>query len=255
MATEAVPDMLQADDGQPGTPAVADAGPPVAFKVAFGKEVHQLSLPGTCSVGDLKKKLEEATGIHANLQKLIWKGTLNDEKLLKDCQLTATSKVLMMASKVSDIVTVNLPPAAGASAEKKPLEALARWETMTEHKKVIEKGPPEDAPAPPSGNLPIPPNGIVGLFNRQGIKTRLTFKPAEQQVVIATADRTQKVSYDQIKNVSSQAISTVRDGKFHILALQLGPTEKSQYFLYWFPAAYVQAVKDAILGEWETFGF
>jgi hypothetical protein len=77
---------------------------------------------------------------------------------------------------------------AAAAAEKK--EAVQRWEHMTEHKRVIAKGPPEDATAP-SGTFPIPPNGITNLLNRQGGKMRLTFKTDDNTLIISTADRTQ----------------------------------------------------------------
>ena len=35
--------------------------------------------------------------------------------------------------------------------------------------------------------------------------------------------------------------------------IQLGPTELSIYWIYWVPAQYVDAVKDTILGKWQTF--
>ena len=38
-----------------------------------------------------------------------------------------------------------------------------------------------------------------------------------------------------------------------IQAIQLGPTEASRYWLYWVPAQYTTAIKDAILGKWQYF--
>lgn len=35
--------------------------------------------------------------------------------------------------------------------------------------------------------------------------------------------------------------------------IQLGPTEASRYWVYWVPAQYVDAIKDAILGKWQYF--
>jgi hypothetical protein len=37
------------------------------------------------------------------------------------------------------------------------------------------------------------------------------------------------------------------------VALQLGPTEASRYFIYWVPAQYVDSIKDAVLGKWQFF--
>jgi hypothetical protein len=35
--------------------------------------------------------------------------------------------------------------------------------------------------------------------------------------------------------------------------IQLGATEASRYWVYWVPAQYVDAIKDAILGKWQYF--
>lgn len=40
---------------------------------------------------------------------------------------------------------------------------------------------------------------------------------------------------------------------FFLQGLQLGPTEASRYWLYWVPAQYIDAIKDAILGKWQYF--
>ena len=41
--------------------------------------------------------------------------------------------------------------------------------------------------------------------------------------------------------------------EYHILAIQLGPTEASRYWIYWVPAQYVEAIKESILGKWQFF--
>ena len=41
--------------------------------------------------------------------------------------------------------------------------------------------------------------------------------------------------------------------EYPIVALQLGPTEASRYWIYWVPAQYVDAIKDCILGKWQLF--
>ena len=43
--------------------------------------------------------------------------------------------------------------------------------------------------------------------------------------------------------------------EYHIVALQLGPTEASRYWIYWVPAQYVDAIKDCILGKWQLFWY
>lgn len=40
---------------------------------------------------------------------------------------------------------------------------------------------------------------------------------------------------------------------FLLQGIQLGPTEASRYWIYWVPAQFVDAIKDAILGKWQYF--
>ena len=35
--------------------------------------------------------------------------------------------------------------------------------------------------------------------------------------------------------------------------IQLGPTEASRYWIYWVPAQYIEAIKDTVLGRWQSF--
>ena len=46
---------------------------------------------------------------------------------------------------------------------------------------------------------------------------------------------------NSIKNVKSEPIEGHEE--YHILALQLGPTDKSNYYIYWVPCQYVDSVK------------
>jgi len=80
---------------------------------------------------------------------------------------------------------------------------------------------------------------------------RLTFKLEMDQLWIGTKERTEKVPLNSIKNVVSEAI--LGQEEYHIVALQLGPTEQSRYFIYWVPAQFVDAIKEAILGKWQLF--
>jgi len=71
------------------------------------------------------------------------------------------------------------------------------------------------------------------------------------QLQIGTKERTEKISMSSIKNVVNEPIEGHEE--YHILGIQLGPTEASRYWIYWVPAQYVDAIKDAILGKWHYF--
>ena len=92
---------------------------------------------------------------------------------------------------------------------------------------------------------------LSGMLNKHGGKVRLTFKLELDQLWIGTKERTEKLGMSSIKSVVSEPIDD--HDEYHILALQLGPTEASRYWIYWVPAQYVDAIKEAILGKWQMF--
>ncbi|KAL1444158.1 hypothetical protein MTO96_045656, partial [Rhipicephalus appendiculatus] len=94
-------------------------------------------------------------------------------------------------------------------------------------------------------SLPAAP--LSGMLNKSGGKVRLTFKLELDQVWIGTKERTEKINMSSIKQVISEAIEGHEE--YHIMALQLGTTEASRYWIYWVPAQYVDAIKETILGK------
>lgn len=85
------------------------------------------------------------------------------------------------------------------------------------------------------------------MLNKSGGKVRLTFKLEADQVWIGTKERTEKVGMQSIRAVVSEPIEGHEE--YHMLAIQLGPTEASRYWIYWVPAQYVAAIKSTILGK------
>eukprot|EP00057_Strongylocentrotus_purpuratus_P018996 XP_011673470.1 PREDICTED: ubiquitin domain-containing protein UBFD1 [Strongylocentrotus purpuratus] len=133
-----------------------------------------------------------------------------------------------------------------ASAAKEPLSKLKM------HKKIIDKGKPDDAMIGiKNQHEPLPNVPISGMLNKAGGKVRLTFKLELDQVWIGTKERTEKINMNSIKNVLSEPIEGHED--YHILAIQLGPTEASRYWIYWVPAQYAKGIKDTVLGKWVYF--
>lgn len=120
------------------------------------------------------------------------------------------------------------------------------------HRKVLDKGAPDDA-MPGIKNIKegLPAVPLSGMLNKHGGKVRLTFKLENDQLWLGTKERTEKLPMASIKSVVSEPIEGHEN--YHILGLQLGPTEASRYWIYWVPAQYVDAIKDAILGKWQLF--
>lgn len=58
---------------------------------------------------------------------------------------------------------------------------------QTQHKKIIEKGKPDDVyPGIKHASEPLPPSPISGLINKYGAKVRLHFKLESEQLWIGT---------------------------------------------------------------------
>lgn len=157
----------------------------------------------------------------------------------------------MVGSKVEDIIGIQAPASSSETKEEAKTSSDPTKEPLSKqkpHAKVIEKGIPADAlPAFKNLHAPLPPEPLSGMLDRSGGKVRLTFKLEADQVWVGTKERTQKINMQSVRAVVSEVI----DGheEYHMLAIQLGPTEASRYWIYWVPAQYVSAIKNTILGD------
>ncbi|KAJ3214904.1 Ubiquitin domain-containing protein ubfd1 [Clydaea vesicula] len=224
------------------------------IKMKLDESIINFSLSPELLVKDFKTLIMEKTGIHENMQKLLYKGTLKDEKTLKESNLKDNIKVILMASKVEDILSINSQKNLQKSDDsvKSNSSASEIWSDKTEHKKILDKGRPDDGEEGKLNlRLRIPERGVTNLYNSRGVKTRLTFKSDLNQLWIGTAESTQKITYSSIQDVISEPIKG--NEVYHILALKLGPTAKSNMYFYFVPCQYIESIKDQILGKWEIF--
>lgn len=235
---------------------VEQKGEPLNFKMVWNKKNYEMNSLGTLNnVGHMRKHIEELTGIPCKMQKIMYKGLVKDDnKTLEEVKINNNAKVMVVGSTPLDIEKVKTPTAQELKQEQ-AAEAAAAKEPLCKqklHKKVIDKGKPEDAPPGIKGiNEGLPPMPLSGMTNKSGGKVRLTFKLELDQLWLGTKERTEKLPMTSIRNVISEAIEGHEE--YHILAIQLGPTEASRYWIYWFPAQYVEAVKNTILGKWQAF--
>nr|CAD7446268.1 unnamed protein product [Timema bartmani] len=136
--------------------------------------------------------------------------------------------------------------------EKSAVSTKEPFCKQKQHRKVLDKGIPEDAmPGIKNTKEMLPPVPLSGMLNKSGGKVRLTFKMEQDQVWIGTKERTDKIPMSSIKGVVSEPIEGHEE--YHIMGIQLGPTEASRYWVYWVPVQFIDAIKDAILGKWQYF--
>lgn len=225
----------------------------VDFKVFFNKQKFDVTFALSKTVAVLKEHIQTLTGVPPAMQKVMFKGLAKDDLTLEQLGVTPGAKIMVVGSTLNDVLAVSSPSPQDAveeSAASGPAkEPLSKQKV---HSKVIDKGLPDDAlPGIKNDKDNLPPFPLAGMVNKSGGKVRLTFKLELDQLWIGTKERTEKIPMSTIKNVVSEAI----DGheEYHIMGIQLGPTEASRYWIYWVPAQYIDAIKDAILGKWQLF--
>ncbi|XP_004856003.1 ubiquitin domain-containing protein UBFD1 isoform X1 [Heterocephalus glaber] len=224
----------------------------VDLKIIWNKTKHDVKVPLDSTGSELKQKIHSITGLPPAMQKVMYKGLVPEDKTLREIKVTSGAKIMVVGSTINDVLAVNTPKEAAqqdAKAEENKKEPLCR---QKQHRKVLDKGKPEDVMPSVKGvqeRLPAVP--LSGMYNKSGGKVRLTFKLEQDQLWIGTKERTEKLPMGSIKNVVSEPIEGHED--YHMMAFQLGPTEASYYWVYWVPTQYVDAIKDTVLGKWQYF--
>lgn len=221
----------------------------VPLVVMYNKRRYDVQVALSSKMSSLKEELQRLTGVPSAMQKLIYKGApkSDDDKSLRDLNLSANMKLMLVGSTLDDVLNLEVP----TPEQLKEDTPQATKEPICKqklHQKVVEKGVPEDAiPGIRNVKDSLPAAPLSGMLNKSGGKVRLTFKLELDQVWIGTKERTEKINMSSVKQVISEAIEGHEE--YHIMALQLGTTEASRYWIYWVPAQYVDAIKDTILGK------
>lgn len=248
-----------ASGGEPAGAAVEEQrkreleeGETIAIKVTFGKQSVTTNRPVLSTVAELKADIAAQTGVPVENQKLLFKGQLKDEQTLQAAGLKSGSKIIVMGSKPEEIKVTALGKggagaAAGGDWDDKP--ASEPWSEQEQHKKVLAKGRPDDGwPGIKDRQVPLRDDQtyIPGLLNSQGTKVRLTFKAEVQQLWVGSATSTQKVPYNTIGKIESQAIKGQEE--YSIVRLQIGASGSSNLWLYYVPSQSVSGIKLRVLG-------
>lgn len=242
------------DETTAATPA---DGPDVSFKVSYLKKMFDVSMPETAQVSDLKRRLTELCGVDAKLQKVMFKGVLKDDVTLREAKVAKGSKLMMLATVVASAEALAATKAAsttGAAAAASSGPTLVVFEPMEKqvrHAKILAKGKPDDAlPGHAVRQDALPSSGITGLYSHRGVKVRLTFKTFEQTLVVSSSENTQRIGYGAIREIKAEKM---RDNEgYSIVNLVMGSgtvADSANYFLYWVPTNFVNAIKDEILGK------
>lgn len=222
---------------------------PMHLTVMYNKVRYDVNLLPSSTMRALKEEIEKLSGIPYAMQKLIYKGCgkSQDGRSLRDSGLEADSKIMLVGSTIGDVMKVI------SRASQKPFEDSPRAKPLPlcqqePHLRVLKDGVPEDAmPGILNAADPLPDFPLTGMLDKHKRKVRLTFQLDLDEVWISTKESTDKIPMEAIEDVKSEPIEGHEE--YHIVGFELGATEGSRYWIYWVPAQYVEAIKDAILGE------
>jgi len=225
-------------------------GEMVKFTVNYKKQNVEIEFGVDQTLGALRLEIARLTGVAAGLQKLMYKGMMKDDaKTLKDLNVKDGTKMMLVGSTIGEVMTASAPVPQPTESKA---EEEAKGEVMSEklpHKKIVDKGVPEGAePGKKGKHEPLPQTALQGIYNNVGIRVRLTFKLWSQELWIQSATSTQKLPFGTIRAVTSDPIKGQEE--YHIMSLQLGSSERNKYFLYFVPAQYTRAIKNAILADY-----
>ncbi|CAG2162127.1 unnamed protein product, partial [Oppiella nova] len=220
--TSASAPTVTADDNEDESSQPSTSEEIVKLKIVFNKTTHDIEIGLKRTGRELKEKLQTLIKVDPSMQKLVVK-----------------------AAKLS---LWNKTAAEDAKEERTQITTREPLCKQKQHKKVIDKGLPDDAmPAWRNGKSDLPPEPLHGMINKYNHKVRLTFKLELDQLWIGTRERTEKVPMNNIRSIVSEPID--EHPEYHVMGIQMGPTEASRIWLYWVPSQYVDAIKDTILGK------
>nr|XP_025711191.1 ubiquitin domain-containing protein UBFD1 isoform X3 [Callorhinus ursinus] len=161
----------------------------VDLKIIWNKTKHDVKFPLDSTGSELKQKIHSITGLPPAMQKVMYKGLVPEDKTLREIKVTSGAKIMVVGSTINDVLAVNTPKDAAqqdAKAEENKKEPLCR---QKQHRKVLDKGKPEDVmPSVKGAQERLPTVPLSGMYNKSGGKVRLTFKLEQDQLWIGTKD-------------------------------------------------------------------
>jgi hypothetical protein len=79
----------------------------IEVKVVYNKKKYDVSAPSNTSIADFKKQLQGLLGIPDSMQKLMYKGLLQDSQTLSSSGITKGSKIMLVGSTLNDVLAVS----------------------------------------------------------------------------------------------------------------------------------------------------
>jgi hypothetical protein len=123
-----------------------DFGEEIELKIIFNKKPLLIKTQIRKTVGHLKLLIEKETGLPPGLQKVLLKGIPKDDVTLESLGVTKSTKILVIGTTLNEVMEVTKPPdkEALAAEDLSSKKDAANWCSVTQHKKILDKGVPPD---------------------------------------------------------------------------------------------------------------
>lgn len=83
-------------------------------------------------------------GVPQAMQKVMIKGLAKDDRTLKDLGVTKGAKIMVVGSKLDDVLAVSTPSQVDLTEEKATVATKEPFCKQKMHRKVLDKGIPDD---------------------------------------------------------------------------------------------------------------
>ena len=137
---------LAEGEATPEDPQSSTSGEQIDFKIVFNKKKFDVTFGVEETIGALKSHLQDILGVPAAMQKIMIKGLAKDEMTLKKLGVVKGSKVMVVGSTLNDVLEIAKKPNVQQLKEEEKAETQKEsWSQQKVHKKILEKGIPDDA--------------------------------------------------------------------------------------------------------------
>lgn len=230
------------------------------FTIQHKINKYQITLPDSTKLSLLGLKIQELTNIVPKCQKLIYKGkkieTNQNEALLKDTFGSELNiKMTLIGSSTTEILSCtntgkNIKTGKPNEAEKK--QQSIEWK----HEKIIQRIKPEFEllkkgtsfiDGQKGANEPLPKH-LSNVFNEEGKPVRMVFHPDKRELWIANNEETQKIPFDDIRNIVVEPIP--QQDNFTAIGIQIGTDPNKDLIWYFYiPVQFEKSIRYTLLGN------
>lgn len=73
----------------------------------YNKKKYDVSVPSTALISEFKKQLQGLLGVPDSMQKLMYKGLLQDSQTIAGSGITKGAKIMLVGSTLNDVLAVS----------------------------------------------------------------------------------------------------------------------------------------------------